>query len=235
VFTPRNASATKLAAIRRHGADLRAVAVDYDEAERLAKQLAHDEGGTFVSAYNNPDVIAGAGTIALELIEDLPDLDTVICPIGGGGLMSGVACTLRRLSPAIHTIGVEAAASPAFYTSIAAGRISRIEPKPTLADGLAGNMDPDTITFDLIRGNVDIVELVSEGALGDAIRGLAGEEHVIAEGAGAAGVAAILAGRLNLRGATVVVIVSGGNIDLSKLAEVLHNGVRSLPDGFFTL
>jgi threonine dehydratase len=221
IFTPRNAAATKLDAIRRHGADLRSIAADYDEAERLAKQLARDEGTTFVSAYSNPDVIAGAGTVALEIMEDLPAIDVVVCPIGGGGLMSGIASTLRQLSSSCQIVGVEAAASPAFHASLAAGRITTIDVLPTLADGLAGNMDPDSITFDVIRRTVDRVELVSEGELAGAIRALVAEEHLIAEGSGIAGVAAVLGGRLDLAGRTTAIVLSGANIDLQKLATLL--------------
>jgi threonine dehydratase len=221
IFTPANAPESKLAGIRRHGADLRAEAADYDEAERLAKAFARDRGVPFVSPYSDRDVIAGAGTISLELIEDLPRLDVAVCPLGGGGLFSAVGITLRALSPSTRIFGVEAEASPAFHVSLAAGRITTIDPKPTLADGLTGNMDPDTITFEIVRNTIDGAELVSEADITAAIRGLAAHEHVIAEGAGAVGVAAILSKRLNVEGLQVAVIVSGGNIDALKLKTLL--------------
>jgi threonine dehydratase len=224
IFTPTNAAETKRAAIARHGADLRSSAADYDEAEQMAKHFARDEGATFISAYSNRDVIAGAATIALELMEDLPSVDTVVSPIGGGGLMSGLASTLRALSPACRLVGVEAQASPAFHTSLAAGVVTAVEVQPTLADGLAGNMDPDTITFDMVRRTIDHIALVSEEELAAGIRGLAAEEHLIAEGAGIAGVAGATSGRLDLRGRLVAVVLSGANIDVARLRTLLNAG-----------
>lgn len=221
IFTPAAAPETKLSAIRRHGADLRAIATDYDEAEQLAKEFARSEGAVFISAYNDRDVIAGAGTIALEIMEDLPAVNAVVCPLGGGGLLSGIATTLRQLNPSCRSVGAEASASPPFHTSLAAGHITTINVRPTIADGLAGNLDPEAMTFDIVRRTIDHVELVSEEELAEGIRGLLSEEHLIAEGAGVAGVAAVIAGRLQLERRTVAVILSGANIDAAKLSALL--------------
>ena len=200
VFTPAEAPKTKLAAIRRHGADLRAAGRDYDDAERMAKAFARDAGSDFISPYNDRDVVAGAATIALELFEDAPDLDTLIVPIGGGGLIGGVAQTARTIRPDVQVIGVEVEASCPFQTSIRAGRLLEIVPGETLADGLGGNPDPDTITFELIRQFVDRIVLVSERDLAAAVVGLVEEEHVIAEGAGAAATAAVVGRRVDVAG-----------------------------------
>jgi threonine dehydratase len=223
VFTPHHAPRAKLEEIRRHGAELRADAESYEEAERLAKAFAADERITYISPYSHPDVIAGAATIALEILEDWSEVGTILVPVGGGGLVSGIGAAARAVSGRIEVIGVEAEASPAFHTSLAAGRITEVEVRPTIADGLAGNMDPETITFDYVRRFVSRMVLAPERAIEDAVRGLASYEHLIAEGAGATAVAALVNG---LRTGTqqVAVVVSGSNIDAPRLASLLIGG-----------
>lgn len=220
VFTPRSAPRTKLDHIASLGADLRAVAPTYEDAERLAQDFASSSGATYISPYSEPDVIAGAGTIALEILEAWPQAEAILVPVGGGGLASGIAVAARAMAGRIEVVGVEAEASPAFHTSLAAGRIVEVEVKPTIADGLAGNMDPETITFDYVRRYVDRIVLARETVIEDAVRSLFAEEHLIAEGAGATAVAA-LAGGLRLSSRNVVVVVSGANIDAGQLARVL--------------
>jgi len=222
VFTPADAPQTKIGAIERHGATLRAEARDYDHAERLAKAFAAEAGAEFVSPYNDVDVIAGAATVALEIFEDAPATDTIVVPIGGGGLISGMAVAAKALAPECRIVGVEAEASCAFQTSVRAGKLVEIVPGPTLADGLGGNPDPETITFDFIRRLVDEIVTVSESDLAAAVRGLVASEHVIAEGAGAAATAAIVGRRVAVERRRVAVVVSGSNIDPDRLAEILH-------------
>lgn len=221
VFVPRNAPRSKIDAIRHHGAVLQSDAKDYDHAERAAKALAARTGATFISPYSHPDVIAGAGTVALEILEDLPGVDLLIVPVGGGGLISGVAVAARAISPHGEVAGVEVEASPVFCTSLRAGRLIEIEVGPSLADGLVGNADPETLTFAYIQQLVSRIALVGEDDLQTAIRGLAAFEHLIVEGAGAVGVAALASRRLEVRGRTVAVVVSGANIDLGSLSDVL--------------
>jgi threonine dehydratase len=220
VFAPRDAPEAKLGAIRRHGAGLRADFADYDAAEAAAKQFAQENGRPFISPYSHPDVIAGAGTVGVEILEAAPDIGTIVVPIGGAGLISGVAIAARSISPGIRVVGVELEASHAFLASVRSGRITVIDPRPSIADGLGGNMDPETITFEIVQRFVDDIVIVTEEELKDAMRGLAGEEHVIAEGAGAATTAAILSGKVAARG-RVAAIVSGGNIDLRRLIDTL--------------
>ena len=221
VFTSHDAPRTKLDAIRRHGADLDDTAHGYEDAEHRAKALAAAESATFISAYSHPDVIAGAGTIGLEILEDLPETEVVLVPVGGGGLLSGIAIAAKAVSPGVRVIGVEAEASPAFHTSLREGRITEIAVGPTIADGLAGNMDPDTITFDVIRRLVDRMLLVSEDSLRHGIRGLVSHEQLIAEGAGVVAVAAITGGVADVRSRRTVAVVSGSNIDSDRLIEIL--------------
>ena len=227
VFTPADAPHTKLAAIRRHGADLRAEGVDYDDAERRAKNYAAETGAAFISPYNDPDVIAGAGSIAVEIFEEMPTVDTLIVPIGGGGLISGIATAARAIAPACTVIGVEAEASCAFQTSVRAGTLVEIVPGATLADGLGGNPDPETITFAFIQRLVDHIVTVSEPDLAAAIVGLVEAEHLVAEGAGAATTAALVGHRVDVSGKRVAVVVSGGNIDRARLATLLNEHTGS--------
>src|SRR5262249_7955624 len=221
VFTPAAAPAAKLDAIRRHGADLRAETPDYDEAERRAKAYARDHGAEFISPYSDRDVIDGAATVALELFEDTPELDTLVVPIGGGGLISGVGEVAKAMNPRVEVIGVELDVSHVFLASLRAGRLVEIAAGESLADGLGGNADPETITFALIQKVVDQIVTVSEESLAAAIAGLIEKEHLVAEGAGAAATAAVISKRIDLAGRRAAVIVSGSNIDRARLAQLL--------------
>jgi threonine dehydratase len=221
VFTPAGAPRSKLAAIAQPGVELRAEGRDYDHAELLGRTFSEEHGVPFVSPYNDPDVIAGAGTVAMEILEDDPGVDMVVVPIGGGGLVGGVSVAAKAIAPAVRTIGVEADASHPFLTSVRAGRLVTITPEPTLADGLAGNPDPQTITFAIIQQHVDQIVTVSESNLATSIVGLVEHEHVIAEGAGAAAVAAIAGRRVHVEGRRLAVIVTGSNIDLDRLRSLL--------------
>jgi threonine dehydratase len=213
VYVPEHAPRTKIDAIRRLGAELRPCR-DYDEAERRAKQ--HGDG-IYISPYAHPDVIAGAGTVALEILEDVADVETIVAAIGGGGLISGIAIAS---SDHAEAAGVEVQASTPFTSSLAAGRITEIQVGETLADGLSGNLDPDTPTFDIVRRLVKRIAVVSEEDLASAVRGTAQHERLIIEGAAAAAVAAVASGRLDVAGRRIVIVLSGANIDLTKWAEL---------------
>jgi threonine dehydratase len=220
VFIAKDAPRAKADAIARSGAVLRQCA-DYDEAEREAKAFAAGGGGTYVSPYSHPDVIAGAGTIGLELVEEQPDLDAVIVPIGGGGLISGIGTAMKALAPNTRVIGVEVAASAPFTASLKAGHLVTINVLPSLADGLTGNLDPDTITLDIVRRVVDDIVVVEEDDLRRAIAEVLTQEHVVIEGAAAAAPAALLSGRVKAQG-NVAVVLSGGNIDPERLLAALQ-------------
>jgi threonine dehydratase len=230
IFTPRNAPTTKLDAIRGYRADLRPEAATYEDAERLAKQFAAATGAHFISAYSHPDLLTAIGSIALEILEDLPGVGRMVVPVGGGGLVAGIAAAAKAVKPSIEIAGVEVEASHAFTSSLAAGRIVEVEVAPTLADGLAGNMDPENLAFPIVRSLVDRVEVVSEEALRLAVAGLVRHEHLVAEGAGAVGVAAVLedkllrGDRLQARapGEATAIVISGSNIDAERLVEVIR-------------
>jgi threonine dehydratase len=216
VFTPATAPEAKQNAIRRHGAVLHSDCEDYDAAEKQAKEFAEAEGGVYISPYNHPDVIAGAGTIGLEVVEAMPTLDVIVIPLGGGGLASGVGLAVKAAAPQATIVGVEVEASSPFTLSLEAGRITEITPRPSLADGLVGNLEAGAMTFALVKQVVDYVVTISEDELARAMKGLATEERLIVEGAGAAAVAAIMAGKASAPGQRVVAMVTGGNVDLPK-------------------
>ena len=226
VHLPAHAPRAKRDALLRVGAEL----IDqptYEDAEAGAMAEAAATGAAYISAYDHPAVIAGAGTVALEMLQVQPDLDTLVLPLGGGGLLSGSAIAARALGTQVRLLGAEAEASAAFTAALAAGEPVTVNVSPTLADGLAGNMDPATRTFPLVRDLVDRVAAVSETAIASAMRELAYRERLITEGAGAIAVAAILDGRLDVRDRRVGIVLSGRNVDREVLERVL-NGAAGL-------
>jgi len=217
VYAPRNAPGSKIDAMRKAGAEL-ILCADYDEAERRAKEHGAQGTAIYISPYAHPDVIAGAGTVGLEILEDDPDIDTIVVSIGGGGLVSGLA---RATQGATRLVGAEVEASTPFTQSLAAGRIVTIDVGDTIADGLSGNLDPDSPTFDIVRTLVDQVVVVREAEVLEAMRGALLEERLVVEGATGVAIAAVHAGRLDLRGRRVAVVMSGANIDLWRLKRLL--------------
>ena len=218
VVVPRTGSAAKLAALRRLHADLVVHGDDYDQAERHALELA-DAGGAYVSAYNDPHVIAGQATWAAETAAGLPGGATLVVPVGGGGLLAGTLLWAAD-RPDVRVVGVEAAASRALSAAVAAGRVVAVPVAPTLADGLAGNLEAGSVTPALARGRVHAIVAVTEEEIERAIRFLAASGLVV-EGSGAVGVAALLAGRVPADGGTVAVLLTGRNIAAGTLARVL--------------
>ena len=219
VVVAETASPAKVAALEalpvtliRHGAG-------YDEAEGHALALAEDEM-TYVSSYNDTGVIAGQSTIGRELDVQLPGPLTVASPVGGGSLSSGLGLWAAGRADA-RVVALEAERSPAFSTALAAGEITPVEVRDTLADGLAGNIEPGAITFELVRDNVAAVASVTEPEIEEAIRLLARAHGIVAEGAGAAAVAGLMAGRVERGPGALVVVVTGRNIALGRLAVVL--------------
>jgi threonine dehydratase len=220
IHLPATAPAAKRDAILRLGGEI-VEAPTYDEAESRAHEDADRTGMVFVSPYDDTDVIAGAGTAALEMLQGRRDIDVIIAPVGGGGLLSGTAIVARALRPSAVVIGAEATASPAFTSALAAGRPVRIDVRETLADGLAGNMDPDTRTFAIVRDLVDRVVAVSEDEIAGAMGGLLLEDQLVAEGAAATAIAALVQIAPTLAGHHVGVILSGRNVDPGVLRRVL--------------
>jgi threonine dehydratase len=199
---------------------------DYDEAESRAKQHGASGSAVFISPYSHPEVIAGAGTIALEMLEDEPGLDTIFVPVGGGGLVSGIAIAVAGSGSRAEVRGVEAEASCPFRQGLAAGRIVHIDVSPTIADGLSGNLDPDTITFDIVQRLGIRMMTADDNLLRSAIAGVLVEERLVVEAAGAAGVAAVFAHAVPMRGRRTAVVLSGANIDRDVLASIISRSTK---------
>jgi threonine dehydratase len=225
VVVPVTASQVKVEALRQSGAELLQVGDTYDLAEAAAIALARERQLSFISAYNDVGVVAGGGTIALEIFEDLPDVRTLIVPAGGGGLISGVGVAAHGLDPRAVVVGVQSEASPALHAALEHGRLVPVEVLPSLADGLAGNVEAGSITFELIQDYVRGVELVSEADIADAMRWLLLNERVVVEGSAAVGVAALLQRTVEPDG-PVAVVLTGRNVARSVLQEYVHAPVR---------
>ena len=191
------------------------------EAERLAREDALATRTVYLSPYNHPDVIAGAGTVALEMVEDQPDLDALVVPLGGAGLLAGAGLVTQEHSGKVRLIGAEPGASPVFTTALAQGEITAVQVHQPLADGLAGNLEPGSMTFAMVSDLVDAVALVAESSIETAMRSLVWRERLVTEGAGATGVGALLQGGLGLEGARIGVMVTGRNVDESVLRRIL--------------
>jgi threonine dehydratase len=224
VVMPNWASISKQAATRAYGAEVILHGASLEESLDRAREMAA-QGMMLVHAYDDPLVIAGQGTIGLEIHEDLPSVDQVIVPVGGGGLVAGIATALRGRNPGVRVTGVQAAACPSAAEALRAGRPVTVESRPTLADGIRVRRVGD-LPFPVIRDLVDRVALVDEDAIADAILLLLERKKVLAEGAGAAPLAAILSGSAGVTpGSRVVLVVSGGNLDIPLLERVIRRGL----------
>ncbi len=222
VVVPQTASAAKVEALRHSGARLLQIGSTYDEAESAGLTLARQQNLPFISAYNDPAVVAGGGTIALEILDDLPSVRTVVVPAGGGGLIGGIGVAIHGLQPSVTIIGAQSVASPALYEALRAGRLVKVDVLPSLADGLAGNVEAGSITLDLLQQHVRDIALVEENQIADAMRWLLRDEHVLVEGSAAVGVAMLLHGRA-VEG-PVVVVLTGRNVAAAVLQQyVLAN------------
>ncbi len=214
VHTPRR----KIDGARRYGADVILHGDFYDRAEEHARQIEASEGRTYISAYNDPAIIAGAGTCGLELLEQNPALEAVIVPVSGGGLISGVALAVKTINPAIEVIGVNARSAPAMYNALHAADLPQVA--DTLAEALSGGIE-GTETIDLCRRYVDRIVLADEDEIAAAMRWLLYEQGWVIEGGGAVGVAALLSGKIVAGDRPTAVLLTGGNIDADTLAGVL--------------
>jgi threonine dehydratase len=220
IVIPQNISEAKLNKIKQYNVTIIQEG-DFDEIELKARALATQEGVTYISPYNDLNIIEGQGTIALEIYEDLEDVDIIIVPIGGGGLISGIAYAAKALNSAIRIIGVQTKGASTMYYSWKAGKIIEVEEFNTLAEGLSGGLESGAITFEIIQENVDEIALVDEESVEKAIQLLWELEGQIAEGAGATVVAYLLENKKKLKNKTVAAVISGGNINESLFKEIL--------------
>jgi threonine dehydratase len=221
LFLPTNAAATKLEAIEASGIPFELVGDDCVVTENHARAFAESNGGTWVSPYNDPVIVAGQGTVAPELLEQLGAIDAVLVPVGGGGLAAGIAGTLKEVDRRIEIIGCEPEASPEMSASVAAGRIVELPSRPTLSDATAGGIEEGSVTFELCRDHVDRWELVTEDEIAAAIRFMHDREGMIVEGGAALPVAVMLRRPPELAGKRVVLVITGSRIDETVLQRIL--------------
>ena len=224
ICLPDTAPISKIEATKSYGAQVCLVEGCYDDAYRKALELKEEMSRTFVHPFDDENVIAGQGTIGLEIVSDLDDLDAVIVPIGGGGLISGIAYAIKSIRPSIKVYGVQAAGAPSMYNSVNAGSIQCLDKVSTIADGIAVKQ-PGEHTFDLVSKYVDDIALVTEDEISSAILALIEKQKMIAEGAGAVSVAAAMFNKFPIQGKKVVSLISGGNIDVTSLSRVIERGL----------
>lgn len=224
ICLPDSAPISKVEATKGYGADVCLVPGVYDDAYQKALELRDEKGYTFIHPFNDDDVIAGQGTIGIELLDQLPDVDAVVVPVGGGGLISGVAFAIKSLNPNIKVYGVQAAGAPSMVNSLHDGKIERLDKVATLADGIAVK-EPGSNTFEICSKYVDGMVTVTEDEISCAILSLIEQQKLIAEGAGAVSVAAVMFNKIPVKGKKVVCLVSGGNIDVTILNNVIRRGL----------
>jgi threonine dehydratase len=232
IFMPNGVALPKLSATRDYGARVELVGNVVDESIAAAKRFAEETGAIFIPPFDHPDVVAGQGTVGLEILEDVPDVRTIVVPVGGGGLIAGVAAAVKQVAPHVRIIGVQAENAAAFPPSLAAGGVRTVPTTPTIADGIAVGT-PGTLTFGIVRDLVDEVVTVSDDETASALLVLLERAKLVVEPAGAVGVAALLAGAIPDPG-TSVLVLSGGNIDPLMMERVISRGLVA-SDRYLTL
>jgi threonine dehydratase len=221
---PTGASIPKVEATRGYGATVILQGDDFDQAERHARRIMRENGMTFIPAFDDPAIVAGQGTIGLEMIEQAENLDTVVVPVGGGGLISGIGLAIKETSPGVRVIGVQAEASTAVVDSYKANRRITVKGQATVADGIAVGT-PGKITLPLVSRYVDDMVVVEEDEITQAMMLLLERSKLLVEGAGAVGLAAVLGGGIQVAGERVAVVLSGGNVDAHLIARVVEHGM----------
>lgn len=224
ICLPEGAPISKIQATKGYGAEVCLVKGVYDDAYQKALELKEQYGYTFVHPFDDEDVIAGQGTVALEILEAMPKVDAIVVPIGGGGLISGIAYTIKNLKSKVKVYGVQAEGAPSMYRSIKEGAPITLDEVNTIADGIAVK-HPGTLTYELTKKYVDDIFTVSEDEIATAIVTLMERKKMVAEGAGAVSVAAAMFNKIPLKDKNVVCVVSGGNIDVNKLSRVITRGL----------
>jgi threonine dehydratase len=226
VVMPKWAPLIKVANCRSFGANVIFCGESYDDARKHAKELAEQKGLAYIPGFDDPDIIAGAGTVGLEILEDVPDVDVVIVPVGGGGLIAGVGRAVKSLRPEAKIVGVEPVNAPTLDASLKAARVTRIETKPTLADGLAV-AEVGKLCFDIAREVMDQLLLVDEAQIAQAVLRLLELEKTVVEGGGAVPLAAAMNPDVDLTNKKVVLVLSGGNIDVTVISKIIERGLAA--------
>lgn len=223
IIVPKVISKLKLDKLKTYDAIIIQEGI-YDEVEAKARKLSTNEGLTYISPYNDDEIIAGQGTIGLEIYDEIGNVDAIIVPVGGGGLISGIAIAIKHLNSSIEIIGVQTKGASTMYQSWKKGRIISIKESSTLAEGLLGGLEPNAITWEIIKSYVDEIDLVKEGSIKKAINLLWRKEGQVVEGAGATSVAYILENKQKIKDKTIVAVISGGNIEDSLFKKISKKG-----------
>src|SRR5882757_555490 len=224
IVMPLSTPLVKVTATRNFGANVVLHGANYDAAYAEARRICEEDGSTFVPAFDDPAVIAGQGTIGLELLEQIPQLEAVVVPIGGGGLIGGIACAIKESRPEVRIVGVQTSRLPSMVAARLAGHPVTVEPATTIADGIAVRRAGD-VTLPVVERYVDEIVTVDEDEIASAILVLLEREKTLAEGAGAAALAALLQRKTSLNGAHTAVMVCGGNIDVTLLSRIIERGL----------
>lgn len=224
ICIPEGAPISKIEATRSYGAEVVLVPGVYDDAYAEAVRLQKERNLTFIHPFDDECIIAGQGTLGLEILEQLPDVDVILVPIGGGGLISGVAAAVKQLKPECRVIGVQAAGAPSMFHALRKQQVITLPKVDTIADGIKVKT-PGQLTFDLCRRYVDEVVTVSENEIASAILSVLEKQKLVVEGAGAVSVAAAMYGKVDLQGKTVCALLSGGNLDVTMLERIITHGL----------
>ena len=224
IFLPSVAPISKVEATRQYGADIKMVDGIYDDAYEAAVKFQKETGSVFIHPFEDEEVIAGQGTIGLELMEQLQDMEAVVVPVGGGGLISGISFVIKKLNPKCKVYGVQAEGAKSMYHSMKENKKCSLSSVSTFADGIAVKC-PGEMTYEFCKDNVDEVVTVNDDEIAAAILALMEKQKLVAEGAGAVSVAAVMSDKLPIKGKKVCAIVSGGNIDVNILSRVIDRGL----------
>jgi threonine dehydratase len=225
ICMPETAPKTKVSATKGYGAEVVQHGMVYDDCYAKAVEIQKSTGATFIHPFNDPHVIAGQGTIGIEILNDLPETDAIVVPIGGGGIIAGIAVAAKAIKPDIKIIGVQAEIIASTKASLEAGKIVTVPAARSLADGISVRT-PGDLTFEIIKKYVDDVVTVSEEEIEDAIFMLAQRSKLVVEGAGATTIAAVMNKKINMPGKNIVSVLTGGNIDIATLGNIIHKGIE---------
>jgi threonine dehydratase len=222
IFLPETASPAKIEALRLYGVDIRLYGDDCIKSELMARKTAKKEGLIFISPYNDAKIVGGQATIGIELSQQLEKIDVIIAPVGGGGLISGIAGFIKSINPDVEIIGCQPQNSAVMYESIKAGKIIFFDSKPTISDGTAGGIEENSITFEPCRDLIDDFILLSESQIKEAVKIFIEKHHMLIEGAAALSVASLTKKKNRFKGKHVVLVISGAKISLEDLRVILH-------------
>ena len=226
VFVPETAPTSKVRRLLTYGCELHHAGQDYDACHAIAEAYAQEQGALYLSAYDDPVVIAGQGTTGLELIQELPDVEAILVPVGGGGLIAGLAVVTKTVNPRIHVVGVQPEASPAAFLSFRDGRAyETFDAGPTICDGLAGGFG--RVPFELAGDLIDEILVVPEADIRQAVAWLAVKEQMVVEGAGAISIAPLLNGQFPSRGKKIAAVLTGRNLDPDVLRAILEEAIQA--------